>query len=195
MNIIVFTGFLILTLFLFFSINMSVYAGSEQENVILKMSRELEEWNIKRLSAVQSDPKSNLREFETDGCSGGLSDAWLGFGKILPQFQQHFGNRPPWELCCVNHDRAYWQGVTENGFSKRLQADQELKQCVYDYGTENSKRLAAKFNLSEDKIVSQFKLTSILMYRAVRLGGKPCSYLPWRWGYGWPHCALSQEQD
>ena len=27
-----------------------------------------------------------------------------------------------------------------------------------------------------------------LMYRAVRLGGIPCSGLPWRWGYGWPEC-------
>jgi hypothetical protein len=27
-----------------------------------------------------------------------------------------------------------------------------------------------------------------LMYRAVRLGGIPCSGLPWRWGYGWPAC-------
>ena len=26
------------------------------------------------------------------------------------------------------------------------------------------------------------------MYRAVRLGGVPCSALPWRWGYGWPEC-------
>ena len=27
-----------------------------------------------------------------------------------------------------------------------------------------------------------------LMYRAVRIGGIPCSGLPWRWGYGWPEC-------
>ena len=27
-----------------------------------------------------------------------------------------------------------------------------------------------------------------LMYSAVRIGGIPCSALPWRWGYGWPEC-------
>jgi len=27
-----------------------------------------------------------------------------------------------------------------------------------------------------------------IMYRAVRLGGAPCTTLPWRWGFGWPKC-------
>jgi len=186
--------FMVMLLFLL-NIYMSAYAEPEQENTILKMNRDLEEWNLNRLSSVQADPKSELIEFETDGCSGGLSDAWVGFAKVFPQFKQHFGNQPPWESCCESHDRAYWQGDTENGFAKRLQADEVLRQCVLDYGTENSKRLADKFNLSEDQITAQFKLTSMLMYRAVRLGGKPCSYLPWRWGYGWPHCTLIPDHE
>jgi len=182
-----------LILILFLSINTPLHADSEEENLILKMNRDLEEWNLNRLSAVQSDPKSKLSRFTTDGCSGGLSDAWNGFAKIFPEFKQHFSDSPPWESCCVTHDRAYWKGETDNGFDKRLQADQTLGQCVFDYGTENSKRLAQKFNLSEDQILTQFQLTSTLMYRAVRVGGKPCSYLPWRWGYGWPHCNLIED--
>ena len=27
-----------------------------------------------------------------------------------------------------------------------------------------------------------------LMYRAVRIGGVPCTGLPWPWDYGWPEC-------
>ncbi len=170
-----------------------VYAESEQENIILKMNRDLEEWNLNRLSAVQSNPESKLIEFTTDGCSGGLSDAWKGFANVFPEFKQHFNERPPWESCCVIHDRAYWKGETVNGFDARLLADKALRQCVLDYGAKNSKRLSEKFNISEEKILTQFKLTSTLMYRAVRLGGKPCSYLPWRWGYGWPNCELTSD--
>lgn len=173
-----------------FSIVLPLYAESEQENIILKMNRDIEEWNLNQLAFVQSEPKSKLVEFETDGCSGGLSDAWNGFAKIFPEFKEHFNERPPWESCCVTHDRAYWKGDTEDGFNQRLKADKMLRQCVLNYGTENSNRLAKKFNVSEDKILTQIKLTSTLMYHAVRLGGKPCSYLPWRWGYGWPHCEL-----
>ncbi|VAW93295.1 hypothetical protein MNBD_GAMMA21-945 [hydrothermal vent metagenome] len=175
---------------MFFSILTPLYAELEQENIILKMNRDIEEWNLNLLASVQLDPKSKLIEFETDGCSGGLSDAWNGFAKISPEFKEHFNERPPWESCCVTHDRAYWKGDTEDGFNQRLQADIILRQCVLNYGTENSNRLAKKFNVSEEKILTQIKLTSTLMYHAVRLGGKPCSYLPWRWGYGWPHCEL-----
>ena len=33
-----------------------------------------------------------------------------------------------------------------------------------------------------------YEVIGDLMYRAVRIGGIPCSGLPWRWGYGWPEC-------
>jgi len=179
------TGFL-------FSLLMPLFAGSEpeSESVILKMNRDLENWNLSRLALIQSAPESKLIEFETDGCSGGLSGTWNGFAKTFPEFKQHFSDRPPWEPCCVTHDRAYWKGEIDGGFDKRLQADKTLRQCVFDYGIENSTRLASKFNISEENILTQINLTSTLMYHAVRLGGKPCSFLPWRWGYGWPHCEI-----
>jgi len=184
-----------LSLLLFLAIQIPVSAQTEQENIFLKMNRDLEEWNLEQLAHVQDDSKSKLASFETDGCSGGLSDAWKGFARISLNFKKLLSDRPPWELCCVTHDRAYWKGDTENGFDKRLQADKALGQCVFDYGIANSKGLAAKFNVTEEKVLGQFKITSKLMYRAVRLGGKPCSYLPWRWGYGWPHCKLFDDQD
>jgi len=175
-----------------FSILMPLFAGSEPEpeNIIVKMNRDLENWNLSRLALTQSASESKLINFKTDGCSGGLSDAWNGFAKIFPEFKQHFSDRPPWESCCVTHDRAYWKGEIEDGFVKRLHADKTLRQCVLNYGTENSRRLASKFNISEENILTQINLTSTLMYHAVRLGGMPCSFLPWRWGYGWPHCEI-----
>jgi len=195
MKIFLLSGLFVFALVLIFTINMSAHTESEQENVFLKMNRDLEEWNLSRLATVQSNRESKLSDFISDGCSGGLSEAWISFSKVFPQFKQHFGNKPPWETCCVSHDREYWLGDTEDGFGKRLQADILLSQCVLEYGTQNSKRLALKFNLSEEQIVTQFKITSELMYRAVRLGGQPCSYLPWRWGYGWPNCSLTKNTN
>ena len=31
-------------------------------------------------------------------------------------------------------------------------------------------------------------MSADMMYRAVRIGGGPCTGLPWRWGNGWPGC-------
>ena len=33
-----------------------------------------------------------------------------------------------------------------------------------------------------------YEAISELMYRAVRIGGIPCTNQPWRWGYGWQQC-------
>lgn len=75
-----------------------------------------------------------------------------------------FDQSPPWEYCCIIHDQAYWQG----GHSEqRLKADHQLKLCVKQAG---------------------FPVIAGLMYQAVRSGGGPCTRLPWRWGFGWPHC-------
>ena len=42
--------------------------------------------------------------------------------------------------------------------------------------------------LSTEEVARIYKVIGDLMYRAVRIGGVPCSGLPWRWGYGWPEC-------
>lgn len=66
-------------------------------------------------------PPNYPAEFQTDGCSGGMSWAWK---KFLRQ-------APPWEQCCVKHDLAYWRG----GFWKdRQEADLELMRCVKRHG-------------------------------------------------------------
>lgn len=165
----------------------------EQENLILKMNREVEEWNMGLLAKVQAKPDSKMKEFVADGCSGGLSAGWNSFADVFPAFKKQFGDRPPWEYCCMTHDKDYWQGETDDGFEKRLKSDQILRQCVKDWGKTNSQRLSKKFDLSQENIETQVNITAELMYSAIRMGGKPCSFLPWRWGFGWPHCSVKQQ--
>ena len=100
------------------------------------------------------NPQPDYR-FSSDGCSGLMSWAW----------RTVTGHGPPWEGCCVVHDRAYWAGGT---WADRRAADRRLRQCVAANG---------------------HPLWAWLMWAGVRIGGTP--YLPtaWRWGYGWhwPH--------
>jgi hypothetical protein len=89
--------------------------------------------------------------FTTDGCSGGMTAGW--------QFISH--KPPPWNDCCVTHDKAYWAGGSS---AQRKQADITLLIDVANRG---------------------YPLIAMLMYLAVRVGGVPWLPLPWRWGYGW----------
>lgn len=90
-----------------------------------------------------------LRPFTTDGCSL-FPDGW-------PTEQD------TWLECCVEHDKAYWLGGTEQ---ERLRADRNLRDCVLD-ATGDS-------HLAE------------LMYAGVRAGGHPLFPTWYRWAYGWP---------
>ena len=101
-----------------------------------------------------------IKPFTSDGCSA-FPDGTLE--------QQDL-----WLKCCVDHDKAYWKGGTDQ---QRLDADENLRSCVADVG----KPMIAE-----------------LMQAGVRVGGSP--YLPaqFRWGYGWPYLrgykALTEEE-
>jgi hypothetical protein len=144
---------------------------------------------------VQSRPENKIAPFTTDGCSGGMSDGWQYLADLFPSFSNYYGNKPPWETCCVAHDRIYWRGVTDNGYQRRKQADLELRACVIKTGVSASEELAKKYDSSPSEIKKSFDIAADLMYRAVRLGGKPCTFLPWRWGYGWPNCPLMIDEE
>jgi hypothetical protein len=152
------------------------------------LDRALEEQAQSRLAQVQNDPANRIVEFTTDGCSGGLSEGWATLSRVLPAFRTAFGERPPYEFCCTAHDRAYWQGETVEGYARRLEADETLRRCVVDYGTQHRAEFAERFRLSEDVITTNFQIIGDVMYFAVRAGGGPCTAFPWRWGYGWPPC-------
>ncbi|APG48417.1 hypothetical protein [Phaeobacter porticola] len=114
--------------------------------------------------------------FVTDGCSGGLSAIWRQLsGQPDPNLGAAGG--PPFETCCVAHDRRYHNadGATDAVASQiaRLQADVALRSCV-------ETRLTDLGGVATP--------IASAMYHAVRFGGGPCSGLSWRWGYGYDAC-------
>lgn len=93
-----------------------------------------------------------IQPFTSDGCSS------------FPDGT--FTHRELWLQCCTAHDLTYWQGGT---YSQRLEADNELRQCVAQVG--------------QKKIAD-------LMLAGVRVGGTPFLPTDFRWGYGWPYPRL-----
>lgn len=136
-----------------------------------------------------------LAPFETDGCSGGLSSSWELVADRFPDFADVHEQAPPWESCCVVHDRAYHDagGATGAGasFDARLAADTALRACVIDTGETRIDQVAAVYDVPPDQVRAAYRTIAGAMYLAVRFGGGPCSGLPWRWGFGYAHCALS----
>ena len=91
-----------------------------------------------------------LRDFSSDGCS---------------QFPEGtLENSRLWCVCCVIHDKAYWQGGTR--LQKEI-ADNALRECILQ------------------------KTASLLladaMYYAVMIGGSAFFPTDYRWGYGWDY--------
>jgi hypothetical protein len=158
------------------------------EKKLTEVNEQFESWQMSILAKIQTTPGFTIQPFTTDGCSGGMSEAWHFIAGTIPAFASRYGNKPPWESCCVEHDKAYWRGETENGYEKRLAADKQLQQCVFDFGKQHAQEYAEKYDLQIATVEQNFSIAADLMYHAVRVGGKPCSFLPWRWGYGWPQC-------
>lgn len=162
--------------------------------VISGLERRLELERHARLAAAKAKPGARLSAFESDGCSGGLSVGWDHIASVVQRFRNAHGARPPWEACCVEHDRLYHPGGSagtpaERSFAARLEADVALKVCVRAFGEVRADELAALYDVSPDTVRTIYTRISELMFWAVRLGGAPCTGLPWRWGYGWPECA------
>lgn len=157
------------------------------------LERQLELKRHEGLVAKKSAPDSALSDFTTDGCSGGLSAGWDYLAQSIPAFKERHGERPPWETCCMAHDRLYHVGgqhaaTAEESFEARKEADEAFKACVLETGEVRSAELVAEYDLTAEQISAIYETIAALMYRAVRVGGIPCSGLPWRWGYGWPEC-------
>ena len=142
---------------------------------------------------TRNSEASQLSPFTTDGCSGGLSIGWEYLAKTIETFQDVHGEKPPWESCCITHDKAYHVGGddgdnAELSFTARKGADEQLEACVIETASDRLQALSESYNISEDEVESLYRVIGALMYRAVRIGGMPCTGLPWRWGYGWPEC-------
>ncbi len=146
------------------------------------------------LMTLMGNPDTTLAPFETDGCSGGLSDAWRVVAGQFPDFDEIHQSAPPWESCCVTHDAAYHNADSaldaRASFDARLIADRALRTCVAATGGDRVDALVAVYRVNPDQIARAFEAIADAMYMAVRIGGRPCSGLPWRWGYGYPSCSV-----
>jgi hypothetical protein len=171
----------------------SLSSVAAAENPLAEGMREIEEFRMRQLQAVQAG--AEISPFTTDGCSGSQSKSWEILAGVIPAFADEFGDRPPWEACCVAHDKLYWQGRVDDGYNRRVAADRELEACVVATGDRLAPELGLKYDVSEERVRDAFTQIADWMYGAVRIGGQPCSFLPWRWGYGWPSCAFTAAAD
>ncbi len=163
------------------------------ESMLDSLEWKLELYRHEKLADIKHNQDNTLAPFTTDGCSGGLSIGWNHLAATVDHIKEIHGDSPPWEACCVTHDRAYHtagprQCTPADSFRARKTADEQLRQCVIDTGVERAPELSDAYGLSPEEVTGIYSVIGSLMYRAVRLGGVPCSGLPWRWGYGWPDC-------
>lgn len=137
---------------------------------------------------------AELTPFASDGCSGGLSASWRWAARQFPRIGELYEEHPPWEYCCVIHDRAYHDAggasEAEDSYDLRLSADRALRTCVTEHGERHATGYAERFDMTPDQIRGVHAITADAMYGAVRIGGGPCSGLPWRWGFGYPGCSV-----
>ncbi len=165
---------------------------AEDEGVMMSMQRTFEMPAHRSLMAITTDAETSLSDFESDGCSGGMSWSWRIVADIFPDFKVAQGETPPWEACCVVHDRAYHNAGdaedAETSFDARLAADEELRQCVASPTQSEIAAMALRYDVSQNQVRFAYDLIADSMYNAVRFGGAPCSGLPWRWGFGYPGC-------
>ncbi len=184
---------LLLILAIFFAQTCRAEAEKPQESTFTVLEQELELGLHEQLLSVKRDPHSMLTEFTTDGCSGGLSVGWEYLAGKVPQFQAIHGTRPPWESCCVTHDQAYHTGggqetTAQRSFEARKEADLALQTCILETGITRLPELSSAYKISAREVELLYRSIGDLMYLSVRLGGLPCTGLPWRWGFGWPQC-------
>lgn len=184
--------FFLLLLLLCFG-NAGAETTGKPESGIETLERQLEMKRHEQLVALKARPESVLAEFTTDGCSGGLSAGWEYLAGKIRQFHTMHGTQPAWESCCVTHDRAYHTGgpakiTAAESFKARRKADLALKDCVLETGLKRIPQLSNEYNISSRDVEILYTAIAALMYRSVRIGGMPCTGLPWRWGYGWPEC-------
>jgi len=140
-----------------------------------------------------SSPDAALAECATDGCSGGLSVGWDNVAAQAEFFRDRHGTKPPWEECCVAHDRAYHFGggvglTATESFMARERADDDLRACVVSTATGRRDQLRAEYGIDDEQVAALYETIAASMHLSIRLGGMPCTGLSWRWGYGWPDC-------
>ena len=163
-----------------------------------QLSRTVELPAHRWLSETRTADGVALNAFTTDGCSGGMSSLWTFVAERYPAFAEAHGGVPPWEECCVTHDRAYHDAGPDPdpdaSYDARLAADTVLRECVRETSSVRDRVLIVEYELTPEQVRAAYGAIAEGMFQAVRLGGGPCSGLPWRWGYGYPQCWKDPEE-
>lgn len=171
---------------------LAATSAEETETSATWLERSIELPAHRALERMRTQPGTTLTAFTTDGCSGGMSSVWAAVAKTFPNFAEAHRLHPPWEDCCVIHDRSYHDAGPdpdpEQSFDARLRADQVLRTCVQNTTDDSAERLRKFYGMSAEQVRAVYATIADAMFLSVRLGGVPCSGLPWRWGYGYPHC-------
>ena len=138
---------------------------------------------------------TEISEFETDGCSGNVSEAWTRIVKRMSGLSDNFANRYsdarniPFEYACIEHDLIYHKG--EGGYAARLQADNDLRSEIISYAINNVSEIMNRTGLnSEEETLFLYEKIADAVFLAVRVAGGPCSgkHYAWGFGYGGGHC-------
>ncbi len=185
--------FLLLALVLAAAPNVRAEDAPKPDTLLDRLELKIELSRHARLIAAQSAQSAVLAPFVSDGCSGGMSAVWRLATSTVPALVERHGEHPPWERCCTAHDERYHAGAPPGGdartsFEARRHADENLRQCVRQIGEERADTLSTEYGLEPDEVALLYAGIADVIYRAVRLGGAPCTGLPWRWGFGWPDC-------
>lgn len=145
----------------------------------------------KQMEQLERTKGAHVRsEFESDGCSGNISTSWTNviseLNERFPSFKENYPNPEtlPFEPACVTHDQTYHQG--DGGYIGRLRADNKLREDIIIYGIENTEILKKSTGLKTDEeVIFIYEKIAEIVYRGVRLGGAPCTGMPYAWGYGY----------
>jgi hypothetical protein len=169
-------------------------SASAQDSAETSAAQAFELPSHRALQSVINAQDSVPAPFTTDGCSGGLSEIWGVVANTFPKFKETYDQKPPWEGCCVTHDRAYHTAgdakTAEESYLSRIEADAALQTCVQENGRDQLDLLVAQYDATPEQVIAAYQTIASAMYVAVRFGGAPCSGLPWRWGYGYPQCSI-----
>lgn len=170
----------------------SAGVANEAETTTSGLIRSAELPSHRFLMNLLNEEDTALADFTTDGCSGGMSAGWALVAEDFPDLTRTEDGTLPWRQCCVTHDRAYHNagGATDAdaSFDARLAADEALRACVEATGEARKAEVMERYGMTQSQAETGYRLLARAMYNAVRLGGAPCSGLPWRWGYGYPKC-------
>ena len=171
---------------------MPELATGEARDWADQLSRNVEMPSHRWLEKLRRSPDAELAPFTTDGCSGGMSSLWTFTAERFPAFADAHEGVPPWQECCVTHDRAYHIGgkdpTAEASYDARLEADNVLRACVEGIAVARDEDLGALYDLTPQEVQRVYRAIASGMFQAVRLGGGPCTGLSWRWGYGYDQC-------